>query len=110
MRVTGGEVHIRFRLTNPGSRAGTEVARAYVKLPSAAREPFERLVGWEHVTLQPGQYRDVDITLTQDDLRDLEVLHYWDEGSSAWVTPSGSYQVLVGGSSVTSVAGRFHLG
>ena len=72
--ASNGEVHIRFRLTNTGDRAGTETAQAYVKLPSAAREPFKRLVGWEHVTLQPGQFRDVDITLTQADLQDLKVL------------------------------------
>jgi beta-glucosidase len=110
IRVSDGEVHARFRLTNTGDRAGTEVAQAYVKLPTAAREPFKRLVGWEHVTLQPGQSRDVDITLTKADLEDLKLLSYWDAATDTWVTPAGSYKVFVGGSSQTSVAGQFRLG
>jgi beta-glucosidase len=105
-----GEVHIRFRLTNTGDRAGTEVAQAYVKLPSAAREPFKRLVGWERVTLQPGEYETVELTLTQADLQDLHVLQYWDSATDRWVTPAGSFKVYVGGSSTTSIAGQFRLG
>ena len=62
------EIRIRFRLTNTGEREGTEIAQAYVELPDSAGEPSQRLVGWEHVTLQPGEHRNVEITLSSEDL------------------------------------------
>ncbi|WP_081975527.1 beta-glucosidase [Modestobacter caceresii] len=97
----GQEVRIRFRLTNTGDRVGTETAQAYVTLPDSAGEPFRRLVGWEQVTLQPGEHRKVEITLTAEDLR---LAQYWDESTDSWQTPRGTYQVHVGGS-VEATAG-----
>ncbi len=103
-------IEIRFRLTNTGDRAGTEVAQAYVELPASAGEPSKRLAGWNRVALEPGQVRNVHITLNPDDLRDLRTLQYWDSASDRWVTPSGTFGVHVGGSSETSVAGQFRVG
>ena len=71
------EIRIRFRLTNTGDRTGTEVAQAYIELPSSAGEPAKRLVGWTRVALEPGQHRNVQITLSEDDLQDLRLLQYW---------------------------------
>jgi beta-glucosidase len=99
-KATSGEkeVRIRFRLANTGERAGTEIAQAYVGFPDAAGQPSKRLVGWEHVTLEPGQHRNVEITLSAEDLAELRLLQYWDEGSDSWSTAPGTYTVQVGGS------------
>ena len=105
----GQDVRIRFRLTNTGDRTGTETAQAYVTLPAQAGEPSRRLVGWEQVTLRPGQSRNVQITLTEDDLRDLHLLQYWDQAKGAWTTPAGVYQVHVGGSSEATATDSFKL-
>ena len=101
------EVRIRFRLTNTGARAGTEVAQAYVTLPASTGEPAKRLVGWSRVALRPGQHRNVEITLSRADLADLHLLEYWDAGKKGWVTAPGRYGVQVGGSSVTALSDSF---
>ncbi|WP_328471511.1 glycoside hydrolase family 3 C-terminal domain-containing protein [Actinoplanes sp. NBC_00393] len=109
VRVSGdgrSELRIRFQLSNTGRRTGTEVAQAYVTLPSAAGEPFRRLVGWERVTLAPGQQRTVEIKLDRGDLKDLHLLEYWAGG---WKTASGTYRVHVGGSSETAQSGTFRV-
>ena len=56
------DLRIRFRVTNTGTRTGTETAQAYVELPASAGEPSKRLLGWQKVTLAPGQSRTVQIT------------------------------------------------
>ncbi|MBM7412402.1 beta-glucosidase [Clavibacter michiganensis] len=96
-------VRIRVRVTNTGDRPGTEVAQAYVALPDPAGEPSKRLVAWQRVTLQPGQQKWVDMLLSASDLADMHLLQHWDEGSGAWVTSPGSYEVTVGSSVETAV-------
>lgn len=101
------EIRIRFRLTNTGDQVGTETAQAYVTLPSSAGEPFSRLVGWEQVTLEPGQHKNVEITLSPADLEELRLLQVWDTASDSWTTPKGTYGVHVGGSSETATTASF---
>ncbi|WP_222195852.1 beta-glucosidase [Modestobacter italicus] len=105
----GREVRIRFRLTNTGDRAGTETAQAYLSLPDEAGEPFRRLVGWEQVTLQPGEHRTVEIVLTEEDLAELHLLQVWDEDAGSWATPRGRYEVTVGGSIEATERSRFRI-
>ncbi|WP_163617812.1 glycoside hydrolase family 3 C-terminal domain-containing protein [Microbacterium sp. B35-30] len=92
------EIRVRFKLTNTGDVAGTEVAQVYLELPDASGEPSKRLIGWERVTLEPGEHRNVQVTLSAEDLADMHLLEYWDAGASAWVTAPGTYTVSVGGS------------
>jgi beta-glucosidase len=107
--VTDGanEVRIRFRLTNTGNRQATETAQAYVNLPAAANEPSKRLVGWQRVTLGPGAWQDVEITLSRADLRDLHLLQYWNADTGQWTTAQGRYEVSVGGSFDSALADDF---
>jgi len=103
------EVRIRFRLTNTGSRTGTETAQAYVTLPGTAGEPFARLVGWDKVTLEPGQATNVQITLSPADLQELHLLQVWDSAKHTWTTQKGTYAVQVGGASDTTIATSFRI-
>ncbi|MGW0810734.1 beta-glucosidase [Nonomuraea sp. NPDC002799] len=110
LRVTPAsakEVRIRFRLTNTGRRTGTETAQAYVELPASAGEPAKRLLGWQKVTLRPGESRDVQIAISAADLEDLHLLQYWNPRSGRWATAKGTYQVSVGTSFDTSLESRF---
>jgi beta-glucosidase len=108
--TTGGqELRVRFRLTNTGDRVGTETPQVYVTLPSSAGEPFQRLVGWDQVTLAPGQFRNVEITLSPADLADLHLLQVWDSASDSWTTPKGTYQLSVGGSSDSTTGTTFRV-
>jgi beta-glucosidase len=93
-----GPIDIKFRLTNTGDRSGTEVAQAYVTLPASADEPSKRLVGFQRVTLEPGQSQDVTITLTAEDIADLHLLQYWDTSTRQWTTATGEYGISAGGS------------
>ncbi len=103
------EIRVRFRLTNTGDVAGTEVAQAYIELPGSANEPSKRLLGWEQVTLEPGEHENVEIALTADDLQELRLLQYWDSASETWKTAKGSYTVHVGGSVDTDAAAQFRI-
>jgi beta-glucosidase len=100
-----GGIELTFRLTNTGRRTGTETAQAYVELPRPAGEPSKRLLGWEKVTLAPGRSRDVRISVSAADLRDLHLLQYWDARTGRWTTPSGTYGLSVGGSFDTTLTG-----
>ena len=84
---------VSFRLSNTGSVLGAEIAQLYVTLPSGAREPFQRLAGWQRIELAPGQSRDVSITL------DPAWISTFDVSSHAWKLFPGEYGVAVGGSS-----------
>ncbi|HEX7877007.1 MAG TPA: glycoside hydrolase family 3 C-terminal domain-containing protein [Sphingobium sp.] len=84
-----GDVEVSFTLANTGSRAGAEVAQIYAALPTAVGEP-KRLIGWEKVTLAPGERRRVSTTVS------AARFGIWQGG---WSVPAGSARVMVGGSS-----------
>ncbi|MFD0476023.1 fibronectin type III-like domain-contianing protein [Nonomuraea thailandensis] len=104
-----GGLRVSFRLTNTGGRAGTETAQAYVELPAAADEPSKRLLGWQKVTLRPGESRTVRIDLSPADLADLHLLQYWNAATGRWTTARGAYHVSVGTSFDTTLRDRFVL-
>ena len=69
MDARRGQVTVRARVTNTGSRAGDEVAQLYVNDPVASTsQPVRRLRGFERVTLQPGQSKVVSWTLNREDV------------------------------------------
>jgi beta-glucosidase len=95
----GHEVRVTFRLTNTGDVAGDEVAQVYLTLPDEAGEPFQRLVGFERVHLEPGEHKNVTVTLSRDELDTRHLLQYFDVDSDSWVTPAGTFEVRVGSAS-----------
>ncbi|WP_211239758.1 beta-glucosidase family protein [Jiangella gansuensis] len=95
----GHALKVRFRLTNTGDVAGDEVAQVYLTLPDEAGEPFNRLVGFERVHLEPGEHKNVTITLSREELQTRHLLQYFDVETDAWVTPKGEFQVRVGSAS-----------
>ena len=84
---------VTFSVKNTGPRAGAETAQVYVTLPSAAGEPFHRLVAWQNVALAPGESKSVTLAL------DPHYLSIFNADREAWELPSGSYTVYAGGSS-----------
>lgn len=103
------EIRVSFRLTNTGDRTGTETAQAYVTLPSSTATPGARLVGWQSVTLAPGEHANVTIALSPDDLAEMHLLQYWDAADDSWKTAPGTYGVAVGGSSEAPVTAQFSI-
>ena len=62
-------------------------------LPAEANEPPKRLVGWSKVTLNPGESKEVTISVP------AKYLSIYDEASSGWKLLPGSYTFVAGGSS-----------
>ena len=59
LKADGGAHTVSFSVKNTGKRAGTEIAQVYAMLPTAAGEPFKRLVAWERVPLKAGESKTV---------------------------------------------------
>jgi len=95
LKVQGGErVTVSFTVKNIGQRAGTEIAQVYASLPDVAGEPPKRLIGWRRVELAAGASKPVSIAIDRDRLT------IFDESADVWKLVPGTYNVLVGGSSL----------
>jgi len=100
IRVTPGEadtstpLKVRLRVTNTGETRGAEVPQVYLSFPSAAGEPPKRLVGFEKVWLDPGESREVEITI--DPAAANHPFGVFNAELQQWRNPPGKYQVMVG--------------
>jgi len=104
-------LQVKFNLTNTGTVAGAEVAQVYLALPAGTNEPPKRLVGWQKVSLTPGQQQSVTVEVDEND--SSHPLSYWDTNSQSWLIAPGAYTVYLGNSSAQSslqVAGTFQIG
>ena len=87
--------HVTFTLTNTGSCAGAEIAQLYVAKPDATVFcPAKELKGFAKVFLKAGESKTVTIPL------DDKAFRYWNVKTDRWEVEGGSYQLLVGASSV----------
>ena len=90
----GGPITVTFRIQNVGQRPGAEVSEVYIGDPSATvPRPEKELKGFERVMLEPGETKDVSITL------DRRSLAYWSVESGDWKVDPGRFIVYVGDSS-----------
>ncbi len=89
----GDKPTVTFTVKNTGTRAGAEIAQIYAALPANAQEPPKRLVGWSKLTLQPGESKQVTVSI------DPQYLSIFDEPDDAWKLLPGRYIFMVGGSS-----------
>jgi len=90
-------IQVSFTLANTGSRRGAEVAQVYLGLPDSTGEPPKRLVGWAKVELEPGESREVIVTL--DPNAASCPLSSWNVDTNGWEIAHGDYVVYVGASS-----------
>ena len=103
------KVHVQFRLTNTGRRAGTETAQVYVGLPARTGEPPKRLVGHAQVTLAPGRSSVVHLTI--DPAAPNHPLSYFDGATHQWRLAAGTYRIYVGTSERdTPLSAMFRVG
>lgn len=100
-------LELSVEITNTGSRTGQDVVQIYVSFPEDVAE--HRGLGWaretiefpervlrnfEKVTLQPGETKIVNLTLTRKDLS------YWSVRAQNWILPSeGKFKIWAGRSS-----------
>ena len=96
-----GQVSVSVDLTNAGQRAGDEVVQLYVhQVKSSVKRPVKELRGFQRVSLQPGEQKQVSFTLP------AEQLAFWDERTHGFVVEPGAYDVMVGASSADIRARR----
>lgn len=86
-------LHIRFRLTNTGDRAGQEVPQLYVRdLISSVVTPVKQLCGFEKTSLRQGESRTVSFALPLGEL-------YLHNSRHERVVEPGDFEIQVGSSS-----------
>ncbi len=85
---------VTFKIKNTGAVAGAETAQLYVAAPESTifKAPKE-LKGFKKVYLEPGEEKEVEITLSKRSFA------YYNVNISDWHVESGEYRILVGASS-----------
>jgi len=78
---------------NTGSRSGAEVAQLYLGYPASAGEPPKVLRAFEKISLEPGEYKEIILPLSN---RDLSI---WDVTKQNWKLIRGKFNIYVGSSS-----------
>ena len=87
-------IEVSARVTNSGHTKGTDVAQIYLGMPTSTGEPPRKLVGFQRVTLEPGESKVVHFTVTPRD--------EWWWGQNGWNESAGTYRIYVGDSSATA--------
>jgi beta-glucosidase len=91
---TAGSVEVAVAVRNVGDRAGDEVVQVYLRDEVASvTQPLKKLVGFERVTLAPGETRTVTVTL------DRSAFALWNRQMEEVVEP-GRFQIMAGPNSV----------
>ncbi len=86
-----GKISLSVPVTNTGNRAGSETVQLYIAAKgSKIDRPVKELKAFKKVYLQPGETRNVELTIGAD------ALSYYDEATSAWRTEAGKYEALIG--------------
>ena len=85
--------NLQCKVTNTGSRPGTEIVQVYIRRPADTEGPLKTLRGYARVTLQPGETREVTISMPRED---FEV---WDVQTNSMRVIPGDYELMVGSSS-----------
>lgn len=96
-------IKVSVTLSNTGKVAGEEVVQLYLRDPVASIvRPVKELKGFEKIALSAGASQTVNFTLTKKELG------FYDR-SYEWVVEPGTFDILVGGSSVEGLTGSFEL-
>lgn len=87
-------ITVTFDLTNRGTMKAEEVAQCYVGRPDSQIErPAYELKAFDRIALEPGETRQVTLTIPLDKLR------HWDVQTHSWQLEKGRVQIHVGKSS-----------
>ena len=91
---TPGAVKVNVSVTNTGSRAGAEVVQLYVQdVKSSVIRPLKELKAFRKVFLQPGETREVTLTLN------ARAFQFYDVAAKDWRSEPGRFNFLIGNSS-----------
>ena len=91
--MSGGAIDGASTVTvaNTGAVAGAEVVQVYVRdVEASVARPVRELKGFVKVSLEPGESRQVTVTLDQ------RAFSFWSELLERWVVEAGEFAVEVG--------------
>ncbi|PLR30169.1 glycosyl hydrolase [Chimaeribacter coloradensis] len=88
--VTGGGLRLRMTVINNGARTATDTPQFYLRNGSSGHGFVKRLVGWQRITLKPGESGEVAVDV------DPRLMARWDNGKVQWHLYRGDYQVIAG--------------
>jgi beta-glucosidase len=90
----GENLVVKFKIKNTGKYAGDEVVQLYLhdELASVAR-PVKELKGFQRVSLNPGQEKEIQFTITPDLLTMLDI-------NLKEVIEPGKFRIMIGSSSM----------
>lgn len=89
-----GTISFTVNVKNTGSRAGAETVQLYIHDDKASVDrPFKELKGFKKVYLNPGESKDVTITI------DNSALSFYNEKAGAWTSEDGTFTALLGNAS-----------
>ncbi len=85
-----GAITATVSLANAGARAGTEVVQLYLRASAceAGARPLRELKGFQRVTLQPGESKEVSFSLAARDLG------CW-AADGSWTVEPGKYSLVI---------------
>ncbi|MAY75464.1 MAG: glycosyl hydrolase [Phycisphaerae bacterium] len=100
---TRGVATVKATVTNTGDRAGSEVVQLYIHDRVATLvQPLRKLRGFEKVTLEAGESKEVTFELGTEELA------IWN-GEMDWVVEPGTFGVYVSTSSKGGLEGEFEV-
>ena len=89
--TNGQQISFIVPVTNTGSRAGSETVQLYIAAKdSKVERPVKELKAFQKVYLQPGETRNVTLTIGTD------AMSYYDETSGSWRADAGKFEALIG--------------
>lgn len=103
LRIEGDCVTATVPVTNDGEMAGEETVQLYIHRRCAQRvRPVRELKGYQKVFLQPGETKEVSMTVTKDELGYYAADGTWDTGESG-------FDIWLAHDSISGSKGEFRL-
>ncbi|HEX9422010.1 MAG TPA: beta-glucosidase BglX [Pyrinomonadaceae bacterium] len=101
--LTASKLMVSVDVENTGKRAGDEVVQLYIRDTAASvTRPVKELKGFQRITLQPGERRQVKFVLTSAELG------FWNRQMRFTVEPGG-FKVMVGSNSEDLLEAPFEI-
>lgn len=92
--TTADSLSFTVSVTNTGKLAGSETVQLYIHdCESSLPRPYKELKGFRKVYLQPGETKEVTITIGKD------ALSLYDDKAASWTAVPGQFEALVGNAS-----------
>ncbi len=97
----GDTIEVSFTLTNTGKYDGKEVAQLYIRdLVASTTRPVKELKDFKMVFLKSGESKTVSFNISE------EMLQFY-TANNKWESEQGGFKLFIGGSSKTSLEGKF---